>query len=396
MPKRTVFFLFLLGWVLPVLACGGSGNTATEVQPTVAAVVSVPAVEDPTATPSPIPATNDLPAATLAPTVAATVTTDAAANPAPSIPITVSLNANNGYGEPVGVNSYRMTLRFDSTLTGADGSVTNGSILIEGQRDVSQDATAFTATGSGTADFGGGQQFSFTQIGDTTHFILPNGSCTSFSGSGPSGSNNPFAVFLDDGGVLGDLNGAVPGTPATENVNGIDTYHYTFNETHLNPTDPTTPDITSVTGDIYLAQEGNYVVRLVMQGVGASNLLNGIDGDGAIYYELNYFDFDQPVAISVPAGCSDDAAANYPILPDATEQNAIGGFITYRTGVSFAEAVAFYKTEMAAAGWTLSQELGAEPALNLLFAQNGEQVGITIVSEGQGLIISINDQLPPG
>jgi hypothetical protein len=229
----------------------------------------------------------------------------------------VSLNANNGYGEPMGVNSYRMTLRFDSTLTGADGSVTNGSILIEGQRDVSQDATAFTATGSGTADFGGGQQFSFTQMGDTTHFILPNGSCTSFSGSGPSGNNNPFAVFLDDGGVLGDLNGAVPGTPTTETVNGVDTYHYTFDETHLNPTDPTTPDITSVTGDIYLAQEGNYVVRLVMQGVGASNLLNGIDGDGVIYYELNYFDFDQPVTITVPAGCTAAATTHRNVIARA-------------------------------------------------------------------------------
>jgi hypothetical protein len=41
-----------------------------------------------------------------------------------------------------------------------------------------------------------------------------------------------------------------------------------------------------------------------MQGTGSSNLLNGIDGDGDIYYELNYLDFDVPVEISAPTGCT--------------------------------------------------------------------------------------------
>lgn len=396
MSKRSVyFFLFILGWVLPVLACGGSGNTTAEVPPTIAAAATI--IEAENIPPSPMPATPEPPSAVAEITLEPTATVDAAASPdAPSAPTAISLNANNQYGEPVGVNSYQMTLRFDSTLTGADGSVTNGSILITGQRDVSQNASTFTATGSGTADFGGGQQFSFTQLGDTTHFILPNGSCTSFSGSGPASTNNPFAIFLDNGGVLGNLEGAVPGVPPTEVVNGIATHHYTFNETHLNPIDPTTPDITSVTGDIYLAQAGGYVVRLVMQGIGASNLLNGIDGDGEIYYELNYFDFDQPVTITVPAGCTADAAANYPILPEATDQNAIGSYVTYRSETNFADAVAFYKTEMAAAGWALVQETGAEPVLSLIFAQNGEQVEIAILSDGQGVVISINDQLLPG
>lgn len=385
---RLLFFVFLLSLV--TLACGGSGNIATEIPPTVAAVATLG--EDAAAPTSP-PATEPPP--TPAETVIEpTATTDAAAPTGTPSPATASLNAGNNYGEPAGVNSYRMSLRFDSTLTGADGSVTTGSILIEGQRDVSQDASTFTATGTGTADFGGGQTFSFTQIGDTTYFILPNGSCTSFSGSGPSSENNLFAVFLDDGGVLGNLTGAEPGIPPTETINGVLTNHYTFNETHLDPTDPTTPDITSVTGDIYLAAAGGYVVRLVMQGVGSSNLLNSIDGDGDIYYELNYFDFDAPMEITVPAGCVQDVS--YPVLPDATDQANIGGFIGYRSRTSFADAVNFYKTEMAAAGWTLSQEAGGTPAVTLVFTQNGEQVQIIIAQDGDELAIAITDQLPPG
>ena len=382
---RLLFLILLLGFV--TLACGGSGNATTAIPPTVAAVATLG--EDAAA-----PTPTSPPATELPPAPEATATPVAAASSATPSPTPVNLNASNNYGEPAGVTSYRMSLRFDSTLTGADGSVTTGSILIEGQRDVAQDASTFTATSTGTADFGGGQTFNFTQIGDTTYFILPNGSCTSFSGSGPSSENNLFAVFLDDGGVLGNLNGAELGIPPTETVNGILTNHYTFNETHLDPTDPTTPDITSVTGDIYLAAEGDYVVRLVMQGIGSSNLLNGIAGDGDIYYELNYFDFDAPVAITIPGGCTDEVG--YPVLPDATDQASIGGFISYRSSTSFADAVNFYKTEMAAAGWTLSQEVGGAPAVTLVFTQNGEQVQIIIAQDGEGVTVAIMDQLPPG
>ena len=395
MSKRSLTLLSCILWLsLVTVACGSSGNGPTEVPATIVAVATLVEVENAAAPTPPSPPATEPALAPEETTIEPTATTAAAALTDSPSPATASLNASNNYGEPVGVNSYRMTLRFDSTLTGADGSVTTGSILIEGQRDVAQDASTFTASATGTADFGAGQQFNFTQIGENTHFVLPNGDCVSFSGSGPSSEANLFAVFLDEGGVLGNLAGAVPGTPSTEMVNGVLTNHYTFNETHLDPTDPTTPDITSVTGDIYLAAEGGYVVRIVMQGVGSSNLLNSIDGDGDIYYELNYLDFDSPVVITVPDGCG-DAAADYPILADATEQNAIAGFISYRTGTSFAEAVAFYKTEMAAAGWTLTQETGVEPVLSLIFSQNGEQVEVFIVSDNQGVIISINNQLPP-
>ena len=142
-----------------------------------------------------------------------------------------------------------------------------------------------------------------------TYFILPNGSCFASQGSNPNA--DLFTVFVDDGGILGDLEGAQPGIPPTETVNGILTNHYVFDETNLDDSDPTTPDVTSVNGDIYLAVDGDYVVRIFMQGEGASTLLNGIDGDGAIEYELNYFDFDEPVSITIPEGCIEVPTDSY-------------------------------------------------------------------------------------
>ncbi len=214
MSKRSFTLLSCVLWLsLVTLACGSSGNGPTEVPATIAAVATVVEVENAAAPTLPSPPATEPALAPEETTVEPTATTVAAAlTDSPSL-ATASLNASNNYGEPVGVNSYRMTLRFDSTLTGADGSVTTGSILIEGQRDVAQDASTFTASATGTADFGAGQQFNFTQIGENTHFILPSGDCVSFSGSGPSSEANPFAVFLDEGGVLGNLAGAEPGTP---------------------------------------------------------------------------------------------------------------------------------------------------------------------------------------
>jgi hypothetical protein len=300
----SLLSIILLG-ALTALACGFSGSPS-EALPTVAIAATFNEV---TAVPSPttvieaaeVPVEEQPEAtATTAPANEGVVETPTA-EPAPAQPETISLNPENNYGEPTGFDSYRMTLQFQSTLTGADGSVTNGAIMIEGLRDVALNATSFTATASGTADFGGGQQFNFTELADTTYFILPNGGCTSFAGAT---GTNPFAIFVDDGGVLGDLEGAQVGSPPTETINGILTNHYVFDETNLDPSDPTTPDITTVSGDIYLAADGGYVVRIIMQGTGASTLLNSVDGDGDIYYELNYLDFNTPVDITIPTGCA--------------------------------------------------------------------------------------------
>lgn len=310
MTKRASFptcFAFLL---IFLTACTGGGQANSTEIPTLAPTLSLPS-EVATAIPTPESPTMEVPGPT---SPAATATTnsqpEATATELPTVmpeadtgvPDTVNLNAGNNYGEP-DVDSYRLSLQFESTLTGADGSMTIGSIVIEGARDLVNNASTFSAMASGTVDFGGGQEFAFTQVNETTYFILPNGACIASEGRNPN--TDLFAVFLADGGILGNLTGAMLGTPPIENINGVLTNHFEFDETNLDPVDPTTPDVTAVNGDIYLAAEGGYVVRLIMEGEGTSNLLNGIAGDGAITYELNYFDFNEPVAIVPPSGCNE-------------------------------------------------------------------------------------------
>ena len=319
-----------------------------------------------------------------------TVTPEVAENEAEDTPVTAALNGSNNYGEP-DVNSYRISLRFESTLVGADGSQNSGTIMLEGARDVAPDAMTFTANASGTADFGSGQQMTFTRIGETVYALLPNGSCTSFVGAPPG--MDLYDTFIASGGMLGNLEGAEPGIPPTETVNGVLTNHYVFNETNLNPVDPTTPQVTSVNGDIYLAADGGYVVRILMNGTGSSTLLNDVAGESDISYELNYFDFDVPVEIAPPAGCSDPApTGDYPVLEDAAGLLAAEGMFTYNSSTSFEEAVAFYQEAMAAEGWTLAQELAAGPATLFTFTQGADTVQISITQEENGITVAIISQ----
>ncbi|MCB0012583.1 MAG: hypothetical protein KDE28_17285 [Anaerolineales bacterium] len=373
----TLFSLWLA-------ACTGNPSPTAEPAPTVAPPAEIPA---PTETALPTVAITTTPEPTVAATATAEPTVAITTTAAPAV-AGISLDAANAYGEPE-VDSYRLSLRFTSTLTGADGSVTQGTILIEGARDRLNDAASFTATANGTADFGAGQQFSFTQIGGVSYFSLPNGTCQAMSGANPN--SNLFSVFLDDGGVLGELTGAQPGDPPTATVNDVLTDHYVFDETNLDPADPTTPDVTAVNGDIYLAVDGGHVVRILMMGQGSSNLLNGIDGDGDIEYELNYFDFGVPVVIEAPAGCNQaGASGDYPMLADASNAATVAGVLTYTSAATMAEATAFYKDEMTAAGWSLAQEVG-DPAtgLALTFTNEGQTVQVTLTAQAGGVLIAI-------
>ena len=189
--------------------------------------------------------------------------------------------------------------------------------------------------------------------------------------------------------MLGDLEGAELVEQGVA-VNGVTTDHYRFNETHLNPNDPETGRVTAVTGDIYAAGDAGYVARLVMNGRGVNNLLSDGGGEGEIYYELNYYDFDQPLEITPPAGCPETAVPDYPMLDDATNLNAMAGLLTYETAQPFEAALDFYKTEMAAAGWTLAQEIGQLPAATLTFTGAGGAVQVNLgPGPGGGVLVAI-------
>ncbi|MCP5094908.1 MAG: hypothetical protein GY943_05085 [Chloroflexi bacterium] len=299
----------------------------------------------------------------------------------------LALNAENNYGIPDSITSFRTSVFFESTETLADGTQTISTITVEGSRDVAGDKSTFTATASGAADFGSGQLFSFTEIEGVTYFILPDGNCATFSGETPG--DDLYGLFYDDGGFLGELNATDLGMPPIAEVNGVDTYHYVFDETNLNPNDPDTADISTVEGDIYVARDGGYIVQAIITGIGQNSLLNDSAAESQITYEINYFDFNQPVDVAIPEGCGDVAESEYPVLDDAYEINALPGVYSYLSNVDVATAVAFYQTEMSNAGWTETSNFSTAEGGLISFSKDGEMVQIAIGQEGEGVSIGI-------
>jgi hypothetical protein len=119
-----------------------------------------------------------------------------------------------------------------------------------------------------------------------------------------------------------------------------------------------------------------------------------------MYYELNFTESLEPVAISPPAECStaDPTSSTIPLLEDAYDIFSMGSELTtYETNFSFDEAVEFYKTEMAALGWTFEsgESFVTSPSAFLAFTDSeGKNVLIVIgqsTTSEEGLSIVITE-----
>lgn len=142
-------------------------------------------------------------------------------------------------------------------------------------------------------------------------------------------------------------------------------------------------------GTAYIAQDGGYLVRLEMTGRGTSEMLSGSpETEGEISYELNYFDFNQAFDITPPEDC--DQATDeleYPVTDDAYQLSTTFGITSYKSDLPFEEVIQFYRDEMAADGWTLSEEFVTGPIAVLSFNSDTGSVQITLThDEGSGTV----------
>jgi hypothetical protein len=231
--------------------------------------------------------------------------------------------------------------------------------------------------------------FSMTQIGDVSYVNLAGTGCVTTSGNE---FDNPFAEFTNSESFLGGLSGA---TLVEENVsiNGVQTNHYQFDESALAEGEPSVGSLENVDGHVYISREEGYLVRLQVEGDSQDLNLSGDlteTSSGHIIYQIDYSDYNQPIEITVPEGCG-ATDSEYPILTDATDVNSFGDILSYNTVTPFDEVVDFYKSEMAAAGYTLDSDFAAEPTALLTYSKDGENVTVSVVENpsGDGLTVVI-------
>jgi hypothetical protein len=134
-----------------------------------------------------------------------------------------------------------------------------------------------------------------------------------------------------------------------ETVNGTPADHFTFDERAILQTGRSTS-----TGEAWVATSGGYVVKyLLTSKAGAEFFGDGIEGTITWDYELT--GVNQPVAIKLPDDCP-AGLVGAPQLPDAANVDNLPGLLTYDTATLPADVVTFYQTELAALGWTASED----------------------------------------
>lgn len=293
-----------------------------------------------------------------------------------------SVNVSETVQEFEALDSYQMQMQISTTYS-ETVQVVEATILVS--TDPQQSQMTFSFSGSGFDGLGGMESVSMTQIEGTNYMQMPEFGCITTSETDMMAES--FADTIDANRFLGEVGDAE--LVGEETINGIDTLHYTFDETSLQSEMST---FNWAQGDVYIAKEGNYVVRFRLEGEGSvSDMAMALDESGTmpeqvigqIVVQMDITSINEPVDITIPEGCENSGAGNsdYPILEDAAEFSSIGNFITYTTETAFADIVAFYQETLAAQGWAYQdgESLILENSTALMyFSQDDRTLTVTV------------------
>lgn len=294
-----------------------------------------------------------------------------------------------------GLENYEMDLSMTFTAQDESGNDVTQTILAD--IIYSTDPTAFSMNMTmdgveGAEEFG---NMSMVQTESTSYVVIPGLGC--ITSEVEEAAENPFADLADSDQILEGVDNAK--FEGEENINGVDTLHYSFDASNL--TEEEAQDVEWAEGHIYLAKDGDYMVRFVMEGEGVMDQFSD-SGDqfGMMQMEYNITPSTDAAAVEIPAECAEAGAENsaYPILDDATEFSSFGGFISYTTVTSLEDALAFYDEALGADGWTKDAEAGMylegsiasyeytkdDLSISLMISANdGEENNSVLIIEGE-------------
>lgn len=162
--------------------------------------------------------------------------------------------------------------------------------------------------------------------------------------------------------------------------------HYTFDERAVLATADTQ-------GEVWVAVDGGHVVKMLVTTTGDSDYF-GEGMAGTIVEEYVLSDINQPTLTDLPASCI-DGWVDVPLL-DAAKVQRSRGSLRYETTASVGDAVAFYRQQLAAAGWTtLGEPDSGNPAAVTLHFGQGEWTLFMVVDHVDGVTVVDIVQLGP-
>ncbi len=381
-----VVLLLLLS--LPALACGGFGGGDEEAT---AVPEAAPVVEESAPAPTAVPQAEETAVETVEEPAAAEET-----NAEPTLPES-ALNLNTIDELPF--NSYRITMDLAVTSKKTDGQEVTQSINSEFTVSNDPQIMNIVMSFSGVDEVMDAESIEMAQVEGTSYMVIPEMGCITTSG-GDILEENPFTSMMSPDQFLNDLENAK--YEGEETINGIATRHYSFDKFAMSGTDVN--DIEEANGHIYIAKDGDFLVKMVIDATGKLDLFDeGLTEDGQMHVEINLTDVDVPVEATIPAACTAEdgsvggASSDFPILDDASEVTSFAGVLSYQTALSMEDIVAFYDDALANEGWVKDEEGSFIASGNALvnYMREGVSLSVTVSPNedtGGNYVILLSDE----
>ncbi|MCS6848501.1 MAG: hypothetical protein RMN52_12410 [Anaerolineae bacterium] len=189
---------------------------------------------------------------------------------------------------------------------------------------------------------------------------------------------------------------------AGDRVNGILADQYELDaKTFL------TRGIKSAAGNIWVARDGGYVVKLTLQATGDNAMLGEeapsedeskrsrpVEGKLTMEYVVLSVNKEKP--ITLPAACKppQSAAADIPIPKSAANAFTREGMTMFQSEEKAEALIEFYKKEMPANGWKAGKTQSAAGITQMEFTKGDRKVNIFITPNpvGKGMTVIINEE----
>ena len=218
----------------------------------------------------------------------------------------------------------------------------------ETTRDPVAQRITMSSTGSMAGETGSEGSFEMITVGDTSYMItMDDGgerSCISFSSDEEDLLDN--TLFSPD--TIGGIDGAK--YRGTEVVNGIRSKRYEWSQ-NIGPLF----GFAESKGDVWVAVDGEYVVKYTAEASGQGTLLGDSLEEGKMSIEYNLTEVGGGLVIEIPADC-EGAADDIPVMADAVERASFGPMMTYSSPTAAEDVIAFYKQGMPDNGWQEGEE----------------------------------------
>jgi len=318
------------------------------------------------------------------PSAASAVPTPTAAVPSPQA--TPSSGSGYPYSGPgdfvladprVGLDSlpsYRATLvvSFDGTEAGGPRRWTSTSELL---RSSDPELTQVTVEQSGALP--PAQPAFAAEDGALTYIVEDDLGCI-------ASPVDPEAALRARSEPARELAGVIGAEEAGhQTVSGVQADGYSFDERALG-----LAGVADADGQVWIASDGGFVVRYSLSIKGDAGFFGGTTS-GTQTWDYQLADIGVPVAIRLPADCP-PGPIDAPTMSDASEIVDGPGVLTYRTGASLKDVVAFYQTEARKGGWDrVTEPAFTESAALIEYTLAGIRHTIFVRRSGAGSTVLI-------